>query len=200
MPDERYRSTPDELLPGQWKNALTVTFTPTAMDYLCANYALKNRSAATWGVYFLVGVFPLLVLTLFLLLTFEFQQKLIPDALWIPGLLLCGPLLMFVIVPVATWVKVVVALHNTPAAQGPTKYMVGEDGVCIANGLTRTEMKWPTFLKVAETGRFFLFYISPQLARFLPKRALPDPDDLHELRQILRANLGDKAYLRREND
>jgi hypothetical protein len=121
-----------------------------------------------------------------------------PDFAVLPWVLLALPFGVFVVAPLLTWVKVNRVIRTMPAARGPRTVAYGDEGMSIITEVSETNLKWATFVKVVETKRFFFFFLSPRVPIFIPKRFLPDPDDLRELRHLIRMNLGDKAHLNRE--
>jgi hypothetical protein len=147
-----------------------------------------------WLVYFSVGILPILLI---LYVYWVGAEHSLPFAPWF---LLAGPAFVFVLNPLRLWVQINRAISATPSAQGPRTWSFTEDGVTIATEVSKSEMKWAMVVKVVETRSIFLFYLGPNIAHFLPKRFLPDPDDLRELRQLIRMNLSDKAHLQRETD
>ncbi len=184
----------NDLLDGRWKNVVSVTFEYTPADHFFATYALRRRFISIWIVYLLAGVFPL-ILGAMLLVTPGGR----PDVAFMPWLLAL-PFLVFVIAPLLTWAKVNRVIRTTPAARGPRTVTFGDEGMSAITEVSQTDLKWATFVKVVETNRYFFFFLSPRVPIFIPKRFLPDPNDLRDLRHLIRVNLGDKAHLQRQTD
>ncbi len=123
----------------------------------------------------------------------------ITEAVEVFCVLVWGFMLLTPLVPVAySWRNWQNVRHST-LLQGPQTITVGKDGIAIVSEVTCAQCRWATFIKVVETDRSILFYVTASNMVALPLRALPDPDDRRELRQRLRAGMGDKAQLRRKN-
>jgi hypothetical protein len=76
---------------------------------------------------------------------------------------------------------------------------VGPDGVRASTRLFAGELRWSAVTKAVETPDFFLFFRSRMQAIYVPKRALGGGDaDVLVLRELLRAQLGARAELRRD--
>ena len=52
-----------------------------------------------------------------------------------------------------------------------------------------TRLKWEGLHKVRETPDLFMFYYSPRIAYYLPKRALGDPTEVDQVRSLIQARL-----------
>jgi hypothetical protein len=65
---------------------------------------------------------------------------------------------------------------------------VGEAGLCVENGVERSETKWAAYERCQETQTLFLLYLGARSVQAIPKRAL-STDQMEELRQLLSSKL-----------
>ena len=86
--------------------------------------------------------------------------------------------------------------RHTPILQQEQTHELEEDGYKMSNPLSNSFVHWDAFAEVLETKEFFLFYPSRSIAYFLPKRAIPTPEHVQQLRSFLRAHVGQVAKLR----
>jgi len=85
------------------------------------------------------------------------------------------------------------------AADDEQLVSIGHDGVRASTRLFGGELRWGEVTKAVETPDFFLVFRSRVQAFYLPKRALVAGDaDVMALREMLRAQLGGRAELRRD--
>jgi hypothetical protein len=75
-------------------------------------------------------------------------------------------------------------IKTNRAAGGVLRIELSESGLRIMTGLSNNFFEWPSFLKIVEDGRFFLFYLSKIQFFFAPKRAL-DITAISIIRRIL---------------
>jgi hypothetical protein len=59
-------------------------------------------------------------------------------------------------------------------------------GVCVADAFTRSEYKWPAFVRFSETKNLFLLYNSNFSFLMIPKHAFPDQEHLEAMRALAR--------------
>ncbi|MCI0380459.1 MAG: YcxB family protein [Gemmataceae bacterium] len=115
-----------------------------------------------------------------------------------------GLLVFFVIVVPLIWMVIVHAmLKANPPAHAPQTYTFGTEGIGVAADANQVELPWSRVLRIVETRKDFLFFVSKNAALFLPKRVLSRADELEELRQILRkgfAKSGPNSLAREEAD
>lgn len=74
-------------------------------------------------------------------------------------------------------------------------YTLTPEQFSISGSLFDTALKWDALIKARETPRFFLLYISPRWAHFIPKSAITSPQDLSAIRALIRQRLGSNAHL-----
>ena len=82
---------------------------------------------------------------------------------------------------------------GSPILRAPQQYEFTVDGVSIRGGPAASTMRWDAFREAVETDEFFLFYLSPRIAYYLPRRAITDRRAANELRVLLHSVLGDRA-------
>jgi len=80
--------------------------------------------------------------------------------------------------------------RQTPSLREQQTHEFSDSGFRMSNPLANTLVRWDAFQEVLETKEFFLLYISRSIAYFLPKRAVTGPQQLGELRELLKRELG----------
>lgn len=78
--------------------------------------------------------------------------------------------------------------RESPDARHPLTVGVGAEGIEVASFSTSGRLSWNGIHRVVETPEFFLFYINPRQAHYLPKHAIPSADELGEIRRIARSH------------
>jgi YcxB-like protein len=71
---------------------------------------------------------------------------------------------------------------GSPVWRASQRVVLGDYGFEHSAAAASGAIAWSSITRVAETGRFFLFFTSPQCAHYLPKRAL-DAADLPAVRE-----------------
>ncbi len=87
--------------------------------------------------------------------------------------------------PPLTVLNVWLQRRRNPSARGLQVYEIDDDGITASAGAFRLKIEWIGILKVAETKRFFLLFVSKRWAYFIPKRALSSTEQLTELRRLI---------------
>ena len=85
------------------------------------------------------------------------------------------------------------AYAETPNLRAPQVYQFSDAGVSITGGAASTTLGWDSFVEVAETDEFFLFFYSKRCAYYVPKRVVGKGIYQSTLRALLRAKLGPRA-------
>ena len=57
------------------------------------------------------------------------------------------------------------------------------------------ELRWEGIHSAEETSEFLFIFYNRLCAYYVPKRLLQNPNDLHEIRELLRAKLGERAMV-----
>ena len=70
--------------------------------------------------------------------------------------------------------------------EGVLEYTVDESGLGLSSAFVNAHFKWTAIPRIVETKRYFLFFISSQMAHFIPKAAVGDRID--ELRRVIAEN------------
>ncbi len=179
------------------KNALTVTFILTLGDVFTASIGPLYRQVSTKLLLVLVA-FMVIVTVVTTGIRLHRGQNVATDPwLWIMCLTIGLAIYFIALVPTLVWFRSRAFVRQNRLVQGPQTIAIGDDGVTVVSEVSRTEFRWTAFVKIVETDEAFLCFLSGD-ALVLPLRALPDPDDRHELRQLVRGGLGDLAQLRHE--
>jgi hypothetical protein len=75
--------------------------------------------------------------------------------------------------------------RRNPSARGTQVYEIDGDGFTVSAEAFQLKIEWKGILKVAETKRFFLLFVSKRWAYFIPKRVLSSAEQLTELRRLI---------------
>jgi hypothetical protein len=89
----------------------------------------------------------------------------------------------------AGWIQAWQLKRTDPNVAHPITHSLDESGYHVSSRTTDVDLKWKGLHKVRETTDLFMFYYSSRLAYYLPKRALPNPEEVAELRAWVRARL-----------
>jgi hypothetical protein len=92
--------------------------------------------------------------------------------------------------PIITALNVWLYRRRNRTVGGMQTFELDSLGTHISSPAFDVALKWSAISKVAETKRFVLFFISPQSARFLPKRVISSADELQAIRDLVATNLG----------
>jgi len=165
---------------------MTFTFTSTFKEQFLASLAIQSRSLSSIiiGVGFAGASVFLLSLHLFGLHRFPQLDVLI--------LIIVG----FTMIPLLTAFNVWTFRRQNKMAVGEQTYTFDETGLSISGDHFEAEVKWSGIRQIVETNRFFLFYISSQMAYFLPKWIIGDLASVEALRSILRKHKSDSVRLK----
>lgn len=111
---------------------------------------------------------------------------------------LAPAILAILLVPVSA---AAVAYRGAPRGDSDDEQLVsvGQDAVRASTRLFAGELRWGEVTRAVETEDFFFLFRSRVQALYVPKRALVGGDvDVLALRELLRAQLGGRAELRRD--
>jgi hypothetical protein len=175
------------------KVQVSTTFAYSTWELFRASFAIANRRRIILALYFLWTIFWIV------LLSFQADGA-IEDSDFTPllGTICIGIVATPLIVGVyglRVWFNTRRAMQS-PGAKEPRHFLVNDAGVTVTSTIARVHLKWQAIIKVVELRSDFLFYFSDALALSLPKRALEDASKQSALRQLLRAEMGQMAYLR----
>jgi hypothetical protein len=98
-------------------------------------------------------------------------------------------LLCFGFTPLLTALGVWLHRRRNMTSVGPFVYEIDDQNIRVTGGVFELKLAWQGIHKVVETKRFFLFFVSPRMAQFLPKRAVTNAEQLSELRQLVAAKV-----------
>jgi hypothetical protein len=151
-----------------------------------ASHAARRRQRFAWIAW---AIWPLLLAlaALYLASGVPWQN------LWLLGLVALFLLTLQWLTPwIQRW-QLRRAYAETPNLRGPQVYQFSDAGLSITGGAATTRLGWDSFVEVAETDEFFLFFYSKQCAYYVPKRAVGKGVYQSALRALLRAHLGRRA-------
>jgi hypothetical protein len=77
--------------------------------------------------------------------------------------------------------------------QGELVRTVTDDGFFVSGSGTEVTLAWQSIDRVVEKNGFMFFFISKNMAYYIPTRTLDSSDDLTELRRLAVENVGDRA-------
>ena len=102
--------------------------------------------------------------------------------------------LLFVLV----WSIFSTAKKFSKAAQGTSRYVFSENEIDINTSNSASQIKWSFFEKVEETKKDFLLFQNKTRFHPIPKRYFKDREQMNEFKEIVRAQLGEKAQLKND--
>ena len=165
---------------------LTYEFQIDSAETVRASRAVQRRQRFAWVAW---AIWPLLLA----LAVFYLTSGVPWQNLWLLGL---GALFLLTLQSLTPWIQrrqLKRAYAETPNLRGPQAYQFSDAGVAITGGAATTTLGWDSFVEVAETEEFFLFFYSKRGAYYVPKRAVGKEIYQRALRALLRAKLGTRA-------
>lgn len=82
-----------------------------------------------------------------------------------------------------------------PAVRHPISLALEESGLRVITEAAETRLRWDGLHKVRETPDFFMFYYSPRIAYYLPKRVLSGQAEIDAVRASIQGRLPSEAPL-----
>ena len=77
-----------------------------------------------------------------------------------------------------------------PALHGALIYDVDEGGIVVTTETSKSEMKWETFTRFAESKNLFMLFAGKYLFYLIPKRAFDSEANLAEFRELAKRRTG----------
>jgi hypothetical protein len=87
-------------------------------------------------------------------------------------------------------------VRHGPTLREPRRYSFSANGVHFDGELMTCECRWGSFVRIVESSRSFLLYLSPMFGIVIPKAQLSTSDDVSRLRQIFRSHFKGKLKLK----
>ncbi|MBI3736865.1 YcxB family protein [Candidatus Sumerlaeota bacterium] len=113
--------------------------------------------------------------------------------IWV--VLMLGPGFVFIYLPLFQTLSLWQVRRQNVTLRGILYFTVADWGFETHGGTFEVKLRWDAIPRVVETSRFFLFFISSNVAYFIPKTFLGSHQEMGELRRIIREGMGDKARL-----
>lgn len=101
--------------------------------------------------------------------------------------------LIFSMIPGRVW-KITASQMQLPAYANGVTYIFSKENLVLKIDLEREIIDWSVFIKILETRHDFRLYVNKVSAQIIPKHNL-NPEQLKQLRQILKEAVGDRATL-----
>ena len=111
------------------------------------------------------------------------------------------PWLLFLVlwIVLLRWGEAYLAARRTrrldPSAQGTLTRTFSAEGFRIDGTGQSVVLTWKGVHSAVETPEFLLIFLNKVSAYYVPKRLIPTPHELQAVRDLLRANLGERAQL-----
>jgi hypothetical protein len=111
------------------------------------------------------------------------------------------PWLLFLVlwIVLLRWGEFYLAARRTrrldPSAKGTLTRTFSAEGFRIDGAGQSVVLTWKGVHSAVETREFLLIFLNKACAYYVPKRLIPTPDELQAVRDLLRANLGERAQL-----
>ena len=106
-----------------------------------------------------------------------------------------GYVYMFVFMPLLYAFQLWMGSRRNKTLLGLQHCSFSPAGFSTGNKTFVADFKWVAVIKALETKHFFLFFISPRAAHFVPKAYLRDKDERARFRNLIRTYLGAKAKI-----
>jgi hypothetical protein len=87
------------------------------------------------------------------------------------------------------WIRAWQIRRMDPATLHPLSLALEETGLRVITKAAETHLKWEGLHKVRETPDLFMFYYSPRIAYYLPKRAARGHDGIDAVRDLIKERL-----------
>ena len=78
-------------------------------------------------------------------------------------------------------------------ALGPQIFDLHENGLRAFGGLSQGDWSWVVFRRFAESREFFLLFVTPSVALFMPKASFVSEGEVQVARDLLRQKIGKTA-------
>jgi len=111
------------------------------------------------------------------------------------------PWLLFLVlwIVLLRWGEFYLAARRTrrldPSAQGTLTRTLSAEGFRIDGTGQSVVLTWKGVHSAVETPEFLLIFLNKVSAYYVPKRLIPTPHELQAVRDLLQANLGERAQL-----
>lgn len=144
-----------------------------------------------WIMYLLTFVIsiPMLIVYPYLLLTSP-NAKLSPAVIF--------PLLPLLTVLFTQWSIYSSAKRSIDAVKGKSQWLLSDEGFKVFTAVARSDNSWESLEKVEEKKNHFLLYPQNDVFMIIPKRFFQGEKRIQEFRELVIANLGNKAKLRND--
>jgi len=175
---------------------VTISYESDFWTQYRATRAVVSRTLGTvLGYTFFVGV-PLLTLIAMGLTDYDLTS---PAAFGLPAwtILPAGLFFMVVFLPLVHALNVWSYRRRNRSVAGKHIVTLADEGIAVKGESFETRLKWDAILKASETKEFFLLYIAPRWAHFIPKVAVGPAVNLNAVRSLLQDKLGARSRLRR---
>lgn len=83
-----------------------------------------------------------------------------------------------------------------PTVREPRRYVFSEQGVRWSSELMTCDCRWGAFFAILESRKSFILYQSPLSGMVIPKRDFSSPDEISQLRNLVRSHFQGKLRLR----
>jgi hypothetical protein len=93
--------------------------------------------------------------------------------------------LAFGFTPIISIISVFFARRKNRTVKGTQRYIFDDTGINMSGADFNIHLNWSALYRISETSRYFLFFITPHAAYFMPKSILIDPFDFDEFRKLL---------------
>lgn len=111
------------------------------------------------------------------------------EALPLSSLIIAVAALILAFGRLAGWIQAWQLKRHDPNVAHPITHSLDATGFHVRLRTTDIDLRWDGLHRVRETPDWFMFYYSSRLAYYLPKRALPGPEEVAELRAWVQTQL-----------
>ena len=98
-----------------------------------------------------------------------------------------------ILYPLILWFQTKRGFGNLQNFQTQLLYAFSADGYKVSDAKSSSDVNWANILRAAESKHSFHLFFHQSLFHTIPKRCLGKPEDIGQLRSLLKQSLGTKA-------
>jgi hypothetical protein len=98
-----------------------------------------------------------------------------------------------ILYPLIIWFQTKRGFGNLQNFQTRLRYAFSTDGYKVSDVKSSSDIDWATILRAAESKHSFHLFFHRSLFHTIPKRCFDEPEDIVQLRSLLKQSLGTKA-------
>lgn len=157
---------------AEFPTSVRITTQPTFWELYLAS--LQNIRHLGWCI-IVYAIFP--GFGLFLLATPLMGYRLGPEEILLA-------IACFLFVPILPALAIWSARRQSKLSQGPITYSFNAEGMEYSGADFDSKIRWPGIVRIRQSKRFLLIFVSPMRFHCIPLRSFINPDELGHIRRI----------------